>query len=119
MRSSAGPRFLVRSSLCIDQDKLKPGSRCTLNQQSLAVVDILPSSFDSQVYGMEIVETPTESYGDIGGLEQQITEIKEAVELPLKRPDLFRENRDRSPKRSASPWTTGDRKNPACTCGCT
>ena len=89
VRSSAGSRFLVRSSLCIDQEKLKPGSRCTLNQQSLAVVDILPSSFDSQVYGMEIVETPTESYGDIGGLEQQITEIKEAVELPLKRPDLF------------------------------
>jgi proteasome regulatory subunit len=89
IRSSAGPRFLVRSSLCIDPEKLKPGVRVTLNQQSLAVVDILPESFDSQVYGMEVIETPEESYTDIGGLEAQITEIKEAVELPLKKPELF------------------------------
>jgi proteasome regulatory subunit len=89
VRSSAGPRFLVRSSLCIEPDKLKPGVRCTLNQQSLAVVEVLPSSFDSQVYGMEIMESPSESYADIGGLEPQITEIKEAVELPLKKPELF------------------------------
>ena len=89
VRSSAGPRFLVRSSLCIEPDKLKPGVRCTLNQQSLAVVEVLPNSFDSQVYGMEIIESPAESYTDIGGLEPQITEIREAVELPLKRPELF------------------------------
>jgi len=89
IRSSAGPRFLVRSSMCIDPDKLKPGVRCTLNQQSLAVIDILPESYDAAVYGMEVVETPDESYADIGGLDRQIMEIKEAVELPLKRPELF------------------------------
>ncbi|MDD1716114.1 MAG: proteasome-activating nucleotidase [Methanolinea sp.] len=89
VRSSAGPRFLVRSSMCIDPEKLKTGVRCTLNQQSLAVIDILPESYDSQVYGMEVVETPDESYSDIGGLDFQINEIREAVELPLKRPELF------------------------------
>ncbi len=89
VRSSAGPRFLVRTSQFIDQDSIKPGMRCTLNQQSLAIVDILPSSYDSQVHGMEIVQMPEEKYEDIGGLEQQILEIKEAVELPLKRPELF------------------------------
>jgi proteasome regulatory subunit len=89
IRSSAGPRFLVKSSLCIDPENLKPGLRVTLNQQSLAVVDILPESYDAQVYGMEVVETPEESYSDIGGLEQQVTEIREAVELPLRRPELF------------------------------
>ena len=89
IRSSAGPRFLVRSSMCIDPDQLKPGVRCTLNQQSLAVIDILPESYDAAVYGMEVVETPDESYADIGGLDRQIMEIKEAVELPLKRPELF------------------------------
>jgi proteasome regulatory subunit len=89
VRSSAGPRFLVRSSMCIDPDKLKPGVRCTLNQQSLAVIDILPESYDAAVYGMEVVETPEESYADIGGLDPQILEIKEAVELPLKRPEVF------------------------------
>jgi proteasome regulatory subunit len=53
------------------------------------VVEVLPTSYDAQVYGMEIVDAPKESYTDIGGLEQQILEIKEAVELPLKKPELF------------------------------
>ena len=89
VRSSAGPRFLVRSSPSLNPDELKPGARCTLNQQSLAIVELLPSSFDAQVYGMELVDSPQETYADIGGLEDQINEIREAVELPLKRPDLF------------------------------
>jgi proteasome regulatory subunit len=38
---------------------------------------------------MELVDSPQETYADIGGLEVQINEIKEAVELPLKRPELF------------------------------
>ncbi len=89
VRSSAGPRFLVRTSQLIDPDLLKPGVRCTLNQQSLAIVDVLPTSYDSQVYGMELVESPDETYENIGGLEQQIVEIQEAVELPLTKPELF------------------------------
>jgi proteasome regulatory subunit len=89
VRSSAGPRFLVRSSQNINPEDLKAGVRCTLNQQSLAIVELLPTSFDAQIYGMEVVDSPQETYADIGGLEAQITEIKEAVELPLKRPDLF------------------------------
>ena len=89
VRSSAGPRFLVRSSPSIAAEDLKPGVRCTLNQQSLAIVELLPTSFDAQVYGMELVDSPQETYADIGGLDTQINEIKEAVELPLKRPELF------------------------------
>jgi len=89
VRSSAGPRFMVRSSPSINAEDLKPGARCTLNQQSLAIVELLPNSFDAQVYGMELVDSPQETYADIGGLKKQITEIREAVELPLKRPDLF------------------------------
>lgn len=89
VRSSAGPRFLVRSSPNLDPEELKAGARVTLNQQSLAIVELIPSSFDSQVYGMELVDSPQDTYADIGGLTAQINEIKEAVELPLKRPDLF------------------------------
>ncbi len=89
VRSSAGPRFLVRSSPSISAEEIKPGVRCTLNQQSLAIVELLPTSFDAQIYGMELVDSPQETYADIGGLDVQINEIKEAVELPLKRPELF------------------------------
>ncbi|WML68544.1 MAG: Proteasome-activating nucleotidase [Methanoregula sp. SKADARSKE-2] len=89
VRSSAGPRFMVRSSPNVNPEEMKPGVRVTLNQQSLAIVELIPSSFDAQVYGMELAGTPQETYADIGGLSLQINEIKEAVELPLKRPDLF------------------------------
>ncbi len=89
VRSSAGPRFLVRSSPSINPGDLKPGVRCTLNQQSLAIVELLPTSFDAQVYGMELADPPKESYADIGGLDKQINEIREAVELPMNRPQLF------------------------------
>jgi proteasome regulatory subunit len=90
VRSSAGPRFLVRPSNFIELDSLKPGVRCSLNQQSLAIVDVLPQSFDAQIYGMEVIDSPRETYSDIGGLEIQIHEIQEAVELPLKKPELFK-----------------------------
>ncbi len=89
VRSSAGPRFLVRSSPSVNVDDLKPGVRCTLNQQSLAIVELLPTSFDAQIYGMELTDSPQETYADIGGLDPQINEIREAVELPLKKPELF------------------------------
>lgn len=90
VRSSAGPRFLVRVSQAVNPESLKSGVRCTLNQQSLAIVETLPSTYDSQVYGMEVVEMPGETYEDIGGLEKQINEIREAVELPMTRPELFK-----------------------------
>ncbi|MDD3406818.1 MAG: proteasome-activating nucleotidase [Methanomicrobium sp.] len=89
VQSSAGPKFMVRASGFIEASDLKPGARCTLNQQSLTIVDILPQSFDSQIYGMEIDDVPDETYADVGGLEEQITEIREAVELPLVKPELF------------------------------
>ncbi|MDG6250384.1 AAA family ATPase, partial [Methanocalculus sp.] len=89
VRSSAGPKFLVRTSQFINAEDLKPGVRCTMNQQTLAIVEVLPSAYDAQVYGMEVDSRPTESYSDIGGLQRQVAELREAIELPLKKPHLF------------------------------
>jgi proteasome regulatory subunit len=89
VRSSAGPRFMVRSSPSVNADDLKPGVRCTLNQQSLAIVELLPNSFDALIYGMELLEKPNETYADIGGLEKQIKEVRESVELPLINKKIF------------------------------
>jgi len=38
---------------------------------------------------MEIEEAPDVSYADIGGLKEQLREIRETVELPLIKPELF------------------------------
>ncbi len=89
VRSTSGPTFLVNTSQFIDRSKLVPGARVAMNQQSLAVVDVLPMEKDPAVLAMEIVEKPEESYSDIGGLEKQIQEIRETVELPLLKPEAF------------------------------
>lgn len=89
VKSTAGPHFLVTSSQFIDKDSLVTGARVALNQQSLAVVDVLPVEKDQAVLAMEIDEKPQISYSDIGGLEEQIVEIKETVELPLLKPEAF------------------------------
>jgi len=98
VRSSAGPRFLVRVSQFIDPKDLRSGSRCTLNQQSLALIEVLPNNYDPQIYGMELEERPLEVYSEIGGLEAQVQELKEAVELPLTKPHLFEQVGIRPPK---------------------
>ena len=88
VKSSTGPRFVVNLSQFIDE-VIKPGAQVGLNQQSFAVMCVLPSPRDPAVFGMEIEEAPDVRFSQIGGLEIQISEIREIVELPLKRPDLF------------------------------
>jgi len=88
VKSSTGPRFVVNVSQFIEGD-LRPGTRVALNQQSFSVMFVLPSSHDPAVFGMEIEDAPNVDFGQIGGLEDQISQIREIVELPLKRPDLF------------------------------
>ncbi len=88
VKSSTGPRFVVNLSQFIEED-IKPGVQVGLNQQSFAVMCVLPSPRDPAVFGMEIEEAPDVQFSQIGGLDAQISEIREIVELPLKRPDLF------------------------------
>jgi len=88
IKSSTGPKFVVNASQFIEEELIS-GARVALNQQSLAVVGVLPSSKDPIVYSMEIIDSPNISYDDIGGLESQIQEIRETVELPLLKPELF------------------------------
>jgi proteasome regulatory subunit len=88
VKSSTGPRFVVNLSQFIEEE-IKPGAQVGLNQQSFAVMCVLPSPRDPAVFGMEIEEAPDVRFSQIGGLDTQISEIREIVELPLKRPDLF------------------------------
>jgi len=84
-----GPRFVVRIAPWIERDKLKPGSRVALDQRTMAVVELLPTEKDPSVLGFEVIERPKVTYKDIGGLEKQLQELREAVELPLRHPELF------------------------------
>ncbi|HEV8595959.1 MAG TPA: proteasome-activating nucleotidase [Thermoplasmata archaeon] len=90
VKSSTGPDFIVNAAEYIAKENLLPGARVALNKQTLAVMGVLPPSLDPIVMGAEIIEKPAVSYAQIGGLEDQIREVKEAVEDPLLKPDLFR-----------------------------
>ncbi len=89
IKSSSGPKFVVNSSQFINSKDMYPGAKVALNQQSLAVIEVLPPVKDPMVLGMEVIEAPDIDYTNIGGREEQIMEIKETVELPLLKPDLF------------------------------
>ena len=89
VRSSSGPSFVVNIIKSISKDLLKSNARVALNQRNFAIVEVLPQQKDPMVSAMEVEDRPTVSYADVGGLEEQILELRETVELPLTKPELF------------------------------
>jgi len=90
VKSSTGPDFVVNSAETVEHEKITVGSRVALNKQTLAVMGVLPASLDPLVAASEIVDKPSVTYQDIGGLTDQVREIREAVEYPLLRSELYR-----------------------------
>ena len=91
VKSSTGPNLIVNISAKVDVNKLRPGVHVALNQRGSTIVEILPAREDPYVRAMEVIERPNIRYSDIGGLEEQIKELREVVELPLKHPEIFKE----------------------------
>lgn len=91
VKSSTGPSFVVNPSRKVKNESLTPGMRVALNQRTFAIMETLPTKLDPFVKGMEVIDAvPDISYEDIGGLDDQIMEVRETVELPLLKPDLFK-----------------------------
>lgn len=86
VKLSNGGVFLVNSMFPVSA-----GDRVGLQQQSLAVIKKLPREVDRFVKAAEVIDRPNVTFEDIGGLEDQIKELKEIVELPLKNPKVFKE----------------------------
>ena len=90
VKSSTGPSFVVNASRKVKNEKLSPGTRVALNQRTFAIMEVLPTKLDPFVKGMEVIDSiPDISYADVGGLGDQLREVRETVELPLKKPELF------------------------------
>ncbi len=90
VKSTTGPVLIVHILENVDRSKLRPGVPVALNQRGSAIVEVLPTHEDPYVRALEVIERPNVTYNDIGGLEKQIEEIREVVELPLTNPELFR-----------------------------
>merc|ERR1712193_335048 len=78
--TSVGSEHYVSILSFVDKDLLEPGCTVLMNHKVHAVVGLLGDDVDPLVSVMKLEKAPTETYADIGGLDQQITEIKESVE---------------------------------------
>ncbi|PAU82807.1 peptidase [Halorubrum salipaludis] len=78
---------LTQASTTLESD-LRPGDRVAIND-SFAVQQVLDDETDSRAQAMEVTESPDVTYDDIGGIDDQIREVREAVEDPLEDPEQF------------------------------
>ncbi|KAJ2903841.1 26S proteasome subunit P45 [Zalerion maritima] len=96
--STTGPEYYVSIMSFVDKDLLEPGASVLLHHKNVSIVGVLTDDTDPLVSVMKLDKAPTESYADIGGLEAQIQEVRESVELPLLHPELYEEMGIKPPK---------------------
>jgi 26S proteasome regulatory subunit T2 len=94
----SGLDYYVPMLSIVDRDQLEPGCQVLLKERTLTVVGILADETDPLVSVMRVEKAPLETYADIGGLDEQVREIKEAVELPLTNPELYEDIGISAPK---------------------
>ncbi|GMH11889.1 hypothetical protein Nepgr_013730 [Nepenthes gracilis] len=82
-------KYVVDIDQNIDVTKLPPSTRVALHNDTYLLYLVLPSKVDPLVNLMKVEKVPDSTYDMIGGLDPQIKEIKEVIELPIKHPELF------------------------------
>jgi len=82
-------KYIVNVEPEVDYNALKPGTRVDLRSDNSDIHRILPTKVDPIVSLMMVEKVPDSTYSMIGGLKEQIKEIREVIELPIKHPELF------------------------------
>jgi len=98
VKASSGPRYVVGSRSKIDKEKLVQGTRVTLDMTTLTIMRALPREVDPVVFHMKSEEAGDISYNAVGGLNEQIRQLREVIELPLINPELFTRVGIKAPK---------------------
>jgi len=88
IRLPNGNQFYVNTSE--DCEKVNPGDMVLSDQKNLTIIKKIPITQKFDVGNFVIIEKTKVSWNDVGGLNDQAREIKEVVELPLKKPELFK-----------------------------
>ncbi|PPQ91492.1 hypothetical protein CVT25_013749 [Psilocybe cyanescens] len=89
VKASSGPRYVVSYRPAIPAEKLKTGTRVSLDMTTLTIMRILPREVDPVVYKMSLEDPGDASFASIGGLSEQVRELREIIELPILNPELF------------------------------
>jgi len=82
-------KYVVDLDKNIDVTEIKPNLRVALRNDSYVLHKILPSKVDPLVSLMRVEKVPDSTYDMLGGLDRQVKEIKEVIELPIKHPEIF------------------------------
>src|SRR6056297_965564 len=72
------------------REELSPDARVAVNN-SLSIVKQLDSETDVRARVMQVDQSPEVSYEDIGGIDEQMDEVRETVEMPIESPEMFDE----------------------------
>ncbi len=89
IKTPNGNRFLVNISN--DCEEIFAGDAVLCEQKNLTAIKKIQMTKQFNVESFVIIEKPKINWKTIGGLDDQIKEIQEVVELPLKKPELFKE----------------------------
>ncbi|XP_022965750.1 26S proteasome regulatory subunit S10B homolog B-like isoform X1 [Cucurbita maxima] len=89
VKASSGPRYVVGCRSKVDKEILTSGTRVVLDMTTLTIMRALPREVDPVVYNMLHEDPGNVSYSAVGGLSDQIRELRESIELPLMNPELF------------------------------
>lgn len=82
-------KYVVDLDKNVEVKLLVTNARVALKADSYSLHKVLPNKVDPLVSLMMVEKVPDSTYEMIGGLNQQIKEIKEVIELPVKHPELF------------------------------
>ena len=78
VKASSGPRYVVSYRPALPAAKLKAGTRVSLDMTTLTIMRILPREVDPLVYKMSLEDPGGASFAGIGGLGDQVRELREA-----------------------------------------
>lgn len=83
VKATNGPRYVVGCRRQLDKSKLKSGTRVALDMTTLTVMRYLPREVDPLVYNMSVEDPGEISYNQIGGLGEQIRELREVCQMEM------------------------------------
>ncbi|CAD7696076.1 unnamed protein product [Ostreobium quekettii] len=89
VKASSGPRYVVGCRSKLEKARLSSGTRVALDMTTLTIMRALPREVDPVVFNMLNEDAGNVDYSSIGGLSEQIRELRESIELPLLNPELF------------------------------
>lgn len=90
VKLSSGPRYVVGVRANINQEKLKTGTRVTLDTMTYTIMRPLQREVDPLVHRMLTEDPGNVAYEEIGGLHDQMQILRETIELPITNPELFK-----------------------------